>query len=552
MGFWDRLNADYARRTAVRRPRPYAQPASATSQTVPNLVNQGPYAQPPGGFSYGTNVLGGPLFVDRFQSRRAPSPWQLVEQYTGLAYAMVQRNAMMVSRVPLRLYADGSRVNGGRPRSACDPIRVSRHVGRRMAEAGLVSSAAVDQIYEVRTHPILNALDHCDPYNSFSRKQLVSLITAQMDAIGQAFIVPEGRGWDWRTANQRRKKGPPEWLWVLYPQYVIPFRDYGANIIRYWQYFRDQVPYDAAVWFRHSISLRDPYGSAFAPLYAGNLYYDQEERFSAIWDQVLGIGPRPNIIASAKDANNPPGEAERKRFAQDMQRQHAAGNAGGLLVLNGAYDVHTVSYQGADLAAKAVNEYSRNNAATIMGQPPTYYTTDTNLANLEAADAQYAKLGIEPRCDTIASVLTNMVRQWDERLFFKFDPPIPEDDEKRARVIDMKLKNGSITINQANEEERWPAVPWGDEPWISGTLVQPSMAREKHEQGIAQGQASIESQRKRDEFELQDEPEGGPMEEEATDQREGPARSAPAPDLWGSMRAEVEWAERSIGIMVAS
>jgi hypothetical protein len=45
---------------------------------------------------------------------------------------------------------------------------------------------------------------------------------------------------------------------------------------------------------------------------------------------------------------------------------------------------------------------------------------------------------------------------------------LPEDDEKRAKIIDMKLKNGSLTINQANEEERWPAVPWGDEPWLLG------------------------------------------------------------------------------------
>ncbi len=68
----------------------------------------------------------------------------------------------------------------------------------------------------------------------------------------------------------------------------------------------------------------------------------------------------------------------------------------------------------------------------------------------------------------------------------------------------MKLKNGQITINQANEESKYPPVPWGDEPWLPGTLVQPSMAQEKHEQGLEQGKVAMESQQKETEYSFSD------------------------------------------------
>lgn len=465
---------------------------------------------PPGGFSYGTQLFGGPMRVDSFGARPAPSPRQLVEQCIALIYAMMIRNREAVSRVPVRLYADGSRAQGGRPRSACDPIRVSRHVGVQIARANArVSAAAVDQIYEVRNHPILDVLDNPDGMGYFSRKKLIGLICCYMDIVGQAFLVPEGNGWDWRDRENARKKGPPERIWLIYPQYAIPFREAGSPMIRAFQYFRDYIPLDAILWFRHSYSLRDAYGGGYSPAYAGTLYAEQEQRFIAILDQLLGLGPRPNLIVSAADPTQSPGEAERKRFEQDLNRRHAQGNAGNALVTAGAWNITPVSYSPTDLAGMTVSEYDRNNLACIFGQPPTFYTTDTNIANLTAAREQHATMGVEPRCDTIAEALTRLVQTWDPRLFMKFDPVLPEDDEKRAKIIDMKLKNGSLTINQANEEERWPAVPWGDEPWLPGTLVQPSMAVEKHElgletarAGIEQGRASMDLQKQQAEWEM--------------------------------------------------
>ncbi len=442
---------------------------------------------PPGGFSFGTSLLGGPQYTDAFQSRRAPSPWMLVEKYKTLIYAMVARNRNAVTRLPLRLFADGSRVQG-KPNRNCDPIKVSRAVGARLARAGQVSSAAVDQVYEIRDHPLLDVLDSPDPSGTFTRDKLIGIICAYQDVVGSCFLVPEGNGW--REPNARTK-GPPLFLWVLYSQYVLPIRMAGSPLVEHFRYFRDRIEFEDVLWFRQNHSLRDPYGSAYSPTYAGDIYADQEDRQIALFDQILG-SPGPSLIASAKDPILAPNDPERKRFEQDMQRRQAGGNARNLLVTTGAWDFTPVSYTPADLAAKEVSEYDLYRLASIFDQPPTYYTVDTNNANLQAADRQHARQGVEPRCKSIAGTLTYLARTWDRRLSFAFDPALTEDDEANAKIIDMQLKNGQITINQANEEGRWPAVPWGDEPWIPGTLVQPSMAQEKHEQGIVQAQAAID------------------------------------------------------------
>ena len=445
---------------------------------------------PPGGFTLGSTYLGGPLFTDAFGSRRAPSPFQLIEKYKSLIYAMVAKNANARCRVPLRLYADASR--GSKPRSCCDPIKATRGVARRLSgiEYTRVSPSAVDDVHEIRTHPILDCLDQPDPYNYFDRAKILSLVSRYCDVVGSAYFMPEGNGWRDATAVV---KGPPVWLWVLYSQYVLPIRMAGSPLISNFQYFAEHIPYEDLLWFRTNHSLRDPYGAGFSPTYAGDMYADLEDRFVAIQDQLLGIGPRPNLIATAKDPLQPPGELERKRFEQELRQKHSGGYAGGVLVNNGAWDFTPVTYSPADLAGMNISEYDMNRLCNIFGVPPSYFSTETNLANLQAADTQHARDAVEPWCTTVASQLTSLVRGFDNRLFFAFDACVPEDEELAARIVDMKLKNGSITINQANAETEWPPVEWGDEPWISNLLTQPTMLTEKYDTQKAQGFASVET-----------------------------------------------------------
>ncbi len=412
---------------------------------------------------------------------------------------MVARNRNAVARIPMRLLADGSRLKKGRPDDAAEPIKLGRTIGRAIAAQGKISQGAVDQVYEIRNHPLLDVLDNPDPYGTFTREKLIGLMVSYMDVVGSAYLVPEGNGWDWQDPNAQ-PFGPPENLWVIYPQYTIPVRLAASPIVSWFQYFGSRIPYESVIWFRHNHSLRDAYGSAFSATYAGESYRQQEQELVAILSQVLGIGPRPNLIATSKDPLMQVSRDQRQAFTQDLTRTQGGGNAGGILVNDGSWDFTPVDYPKADLAAKEVSEHDMYVLACIFDQPPTYYTVDSNLANLQAADKQHWTQGVEPRCKTIAGQFTRLARMYNPAMMFVHDHGLPEDEVAKQTVVDMRLKTGQTTINEENEELKYPPKAWGDEPWLPGTLVQPSMAIEKHELGLEQGKKAMESQGTQDEI----------------------------------------------------
>ncbi len=455
------------------------------------LKSQANAPRPPGNFSFGTQLLGGPRYTDAFGAQRAPSLTQLVENYSALIYAMVARNRNAVARLPMRLLADGSRVMG-KPSRACDPIKVSRDVGVKLAEAGQISSAAIDQVYEIRNHPLLDVLDNPDPYGTFaSREQFIGTLVSFQDVVGSCYLVPEGNGWDWR-APQGRSKGPPEFLWLIYPQYTIPIRQAANPIVEFFQYFQDRLPLEAVLWLRHNHSLRDVYGSSFSPTYAGEPYRKQEQEQVAILSQLLQ-SPRPNLLISSKDPLMPMGRDEAEALEVDMQRKQARGNAGGLMVVKSALDVTPVSYQPVDLAGKEVGMQDLYVLACIFDQPPTFYTVDSNLANLEAAKAMHWDQGVEPRCKNIAGTFTRMAKMFDPRLMFKFDHGLPDDELTKAQADKVYFDAGAITINEWAEEKKYTKKPWGDAPWLNGSLKQPDMIMEAHEQSLEQADQEMMS-----------------------------------------------------------
>jgi Phage portal protein len=449
--------------------------------------------QPPGMFSFGTQLRGGPRKTDAFGRKPAPNPEQLVERYHALNYAMVNRNRDACSSVQIRLMADGSRTQG-KPGRNGEPISMSRATGQRAYEMGyLKSKAGINHTYEITNHQLIDTLDNPDPYGNFTREKLIGLVTAYQDVVGHSVLVPEGNGWDWTDRSERRL-GAPEFLWVIYPQWAIPTRTTRSPIVDTMYYFADRIPLQSCLWFRHSLSLVDPYGSSFSPTYAGEPYRQQEQELVAILSQQLGIQPRPGVMLTAKDAAYGVNPIAKETLEQDMKRKFASSGAGGLYVNDGAWDVNVLEYPKADVGGMQVAQHDRDNQASIYGQPPTFYTVDSNLANLQAADAQFARFSVEPRMKSLCGTLTWLAKKCDERLFFMHDPVIAEDEEKREKVFTMQLGSARKTINQINADTQESPVPWGDQPWMAGTLKQPDMLVEAHEQSLEQGQAAIDGQ----------------------------------------------------------
>lgn len=443
-------------------------------------ARKGPNPGPPGGSSLGSSWIGGPSTTDAWGAKRAPSPTELVESFKSIAYSCAVRNADAVAAVPLRLYMDSSRIepriNGARPKSFNEPRDVSPRNFALLRSTGAIagSGTKVADVKELRNHRFLNTLDNPDPNGDFDRVKLLKLISLYSDIVGQAYFYPEADEFGVFTT-----------IWPLFSQYVMPIRRSSSPVVDYYQYFAETIDRSRIIRFGYGNSLKDPYGADFSALYAAIEYARLEDKFVTVQEQLLAQGPRPSMLASPKNADSYPGEAEKNRFEQDLMRKHARSAQGSVIVTTGAWDIRPLSYSPTDLSGLKIAEYDWQAICGAFGVPYVFFTTDTNLANLQAAKEQHADQGVRPRCTMIASKLTQIVRQWDRRLFFAFDDPYQLDAETKARIVDMAVKNGTKTINQANEETGIAPVSWGDEPWMQNTMAQPSAIEKLHEATIA-------------------------------------------------------------------
>ncbi len=446
------------------------------------LIGRGKGASsgPGGGFSLGTSWVSGPRSVDPWGARRAPSPYELIEVYKSLSYTCTNINADAVAAVPLRLCVNTS--NGSKVKDISNPAPLTKSQHRYIQRLGYTRSAKtkVNDIHEIRNHPLLSMLDLPDDEGYFDRSKLLKIICKYCDIIGSCYLWPEFS-----------KEGmPPRYLWPVYSQYVLPIHDVGSVKIKTYQYFDEAYTPDQLLIFKHKESLRDPYATGYPPAYAAYEYMRLEDKFVGVQDQLLGMGPRPAMIASPKDSNMPVGEAERQRFEQDLNRKHARGAQGGVIVTNGSWDLQPMSYSPTDLAGLKVAEYDMERICGCWDVPVALFISDTNLANLEASRDSHAERGVRPRCVTIANALTRFARRFDERLFFVFDNCVLSEEEREVKMISMMLADKRISINQANEETEYPPASWGELPWIETNLAQPDTLTKLHEAAIKASDAA--------------------------------------------------------------
>lgn len=404
-----------------------------------------------GALSRANSGLGVPV-RDWVHSPR-PADSRLLDAYLGVLYTCTNLNAVGVTRVPLRLYATTS---SGQARPRCLHRAASRATVDRLRRDPILarSMAGSERVDEVLEHPLLDALD--SPCPGFDRESLIDFLVRSLDMLGRAYLRP--------VAGDH---GPAAELWPLPAQDVHPQRPSGKALITGYTYFGEPIAADALIRLRW-VSLRDPFGDHLAPAEAAFAYSGLEDKYRAIRDQVLGLGPRPSLLFSPSDKLGAmPGEAERLRFEADLNRKFAPGGAGHArsMVASGAYKVTPLSYPPDGLGGNDVPRYTLERMCNCFGVPVSMITAETNLANQQAADKAHAKNGIEPRCKLVASTFTRrLARPLDPRLFFAFDDAVESDVERDAKVFDVKIKNGSMLVNEARVEDGYEPVPWGDEP----------------------------------------------------------------------------------------
>src|SRR5207302_268530 len=130
--------------------------------------------------------------------------------------------------------------------------------------------------------------------------------------------------------------------------------------------------------------------------------------------------------------------------------------------------VWLLAHSHGDLAGLADLKATRDDVAACFHVPLAVPTTETNLANLQAAEHQHMAKAVRPRLRRRDEKLNEQLIPFfdpERRLFLASDDPVPADRVQAAKERELDLKYGVRTVNEVRGERGLPPVPWGDVPF---------------------------------------------------------------------------------------
>lgn len=393
-------------------------------------------------------------FADAFRRLRAPSPPELLTELKNTAWTCASINAAVCASYSPRLYV-ATRADEQPARWTTRALTPPQERTLRK-QTGLPAhlSQAV-RLEEVLDHPLLTLLEQVNPiHNAW---ELWELTTLYQESLGSAY---------WYLDLD--ENGVPREIWPLPAQGVTLIRGTESQqLVAGYEYrsgtSTQRFRPEQVIHFKYP-DPRDPYGPGLAPLRAcwesvrltsSYLAFKQ-----AMWDNA-GL---PSAVLSPSEAI---GEDERNRLEEQWRQRFQRGGTGQVLVADTSLKVDLLSHSLGDLATLAEYGKTREDIANAFHIPLSYLVTETNLANLQAAERQHLTLAIRPR-------LQRRDQKLNERLVPLFDPtgrlfvaspdPVPWDADQLLKQQEQDLKWGVRTINEIRQDRGLTPVSWGDQP----------------------------------------------------------------------------------------
>jgi HK97 family phage portal protein len=405
------------------------------------------------------NQWTGQTFVDLWRRNREPTPNELLAELKGTAWTCASLNAAVCAAYPPRLFVA---TNPGQAAARCltrsltprteERLRALPHLPARVTKAA--------RLEEVLDHPLLTLLGQVNPvHNSFD---LWELTTLYQEVNGSAY---------WNLSFDSFL-GIPTQIWILPSQNVTPHRAPDSpRLVDYYLYrtgSREQrFRPDEIIHFRYP-DPRDPYVAGLSPLRACFEQVMLASEYSAFKSAKFSTNALPEAVVTPEGGL---GEDERDRLEAQWNTMLRRGGTGRILISETGLKVQLLNQSMGDLALLADLKATKEDIANAFHIPLSFLTSETNLANLQAAEHQHMAKAIDPRLKRRDEKLNEqLVPLFDPtgRLFLASEDPVPVNREMSVREREVDMKYGIVTINEVRGERGLPPVPWGDTPWLPG------------------------------------------------------------------------------------
>ena len=155
------------------------------------------------------------------------------------------------------------------------------------------------------------------------------------------------------------------------------------------------------------------------------------------------------------------------------ERYSGVDNAGHTPVMPPGVEVQQLGLSPVDMGIISNIKAGQSQIATVFGVPSLFLNDleNTKYDSAEAQERVFTKYTIIPKCTAFADTINKQVLPILGILDyeFKFDfsglPELQPDMVKKEQVYDIRIKNGSMTINERRKLAGEETVPWGDSWW---------------------------------------------------------------------------------------
>jgi HK97 family phage portal protein len=394
--------------------------------------------------------------TDPGRLRRQPGALELLGELKNTVFSCASINAAACAAFPPRLYVA---THDRQPPPRCSTRALPHAVEKRLRARSTLPARHKQalQLEEVVEHPLLTLLRQVNPvHNAFD---LWELTTFHQETVGSAYWLL-----DFDTL------GMPTAIWPLPPQCVTPHREQGSQqLVSYFEFRQGatvtRYSPGRIIHFRYP-DPREPFLTGLSPLRAcweqASLVSDYLGFKQATWRN----SAVPGVIISPDQVI---GEEERDRLENQWNQKFTRAGAGKALITDQSTKVSVLTHNMGDLAALAEYGQTKEDIANAFHVPLSFLTSETNLANLQAAEHQHLAKAIKPRLERRDEKLNEqLVPLYDPsgRLFLSSDDPVPFDQEFGFRQQELDMKYGLLTINEVRQDRGLPPVSWGDQPWL--------------------------------------------------------------------------------------
>ena len=372
----------------------------------------------------------------------------LLSELRNTAWTCASLNAAVCASFAPRLYV---RTAHGQPPPRCatralDAGQLQRLRHSATASIRLRGSFHVEEVCE---HPLLDLLAQVNPvHNGFD---LWELTTLSQEVHGCAYWLLEFG-----------PLGTPIAIWPLPAHCVTPVRASSSDRLVDSYLYRDgatstYLSPEQVLAFRYP-DLRDPYTAGVSPLRACFEQVRLMAELAAFKQSKFTHHALPDAIISPDEVIS---EDERTRL--EMQwNDRLRRSAGRVIVAESALRVQLLEHSLGDLAALADLRATKEDVCNAFGVPLAFLTSQTNLANLQAAEQQHLSQTIRPRLRRRDEKLNEqLVPLFDPtgRLFLASDDPVPADRAFLLRRTETYLRLGVLTVNEVRSQEGLPPLP---------------------------------------------------------------------------------------------